>query len=85
MGRKHFWFTVVPLEENAEDTDLWAMDNDFISITPLRLDLTNHQELERLRTSHPFRAEDRSGDRPSGEELAAGDGDDRAGDVRGSR
>jgi 5'-nucleotidase len=54
MGRQHFWFTVEPLEESAEDTDLWAMENDFISITPLRLDLTDHSELERLRTSHPF-------------------------------
>lgn len=53
-GRQHFWFTVEKLVENAEDTDLWAIENDFISITPLRLDLTDHRELDRLRASHPF-------------------------------
>src|SRR5918995_2396273 len=25
MGRKHFWFTVVPLERHREGTDLWAV------------------------------------------------------------
>lgn len=45
MGRRHFWFTVVPLEEHAEGTDLWAYERDYISVTPLRLDLTSHEEL----------------------------------------
>jgi 5'-nucleotidase len=54
MGRKHFWFTVIPLERNPEDTDLWAMEHGYISITPLRLDLTDHRELERLQANHPF-------------------------------
>ena len=48
MGRRHFWFTVVPLERPPEGTDLWAINHGYISITPLRLDLTNHAELERL-------------------------------------
>lgn len=47
MGRRHFWFTVVPLERPPEGTDLWAVNHGYISITPLRLDLTNHAELER--------------------------------------
>ncbi len=41
LGRKHYWFTVTPLEPAEEGTDRWAVDNDFVSITPLRLDLTN--------------------------------------------
>lgn len=45
MGRKHFWFTVVPIERPREGTDLWAMSNSYISITPLRLDLTDHAQL----------------------------------------
>lgn len=45
MGRKHYWITVSPLEPAEEGTDLWAMDNDLVSITPLRLDLTNESEL----------------------------------------
>jgi len=46
MGRKHYWFTVFPLEETEEGTDRWAVDHHFVSITPLRLDLTDHHELE---------------------------------------
>lgn len=45
MGREHYWFTVVPVEATEEDTDRWAVDNDYVSITPLRLDLTNEEEL----------------------------------------
>jgi 5'-nucleotidase len=45
MGRKHYWFTVVPLEDAEEGTDRWAIDKGLVSITPLRLDLTNEKEL----------------------------------------
>jgi 5'-nucleotidase len=46
MGRKHYWFTVVPLEPAEEGTDRWAVEQGFVSITPLRLDLTNEKELQ---------------------------------------
>jgi len=49
MGRQHFWFTVVPLSEPEPGTDRWALEHCEISITPLRLDLTDGAELERLR------------------------------------
>lgn len=45
MQRKHYWITVSPLEAAEEGTDRWAVDNNFVSITPLRLDLTNEAEL----------------------------------------
>lgn len=45
MGRKHYWITVTPLEPADEGTDRWAVDNGLVSITPLRLDLTNETEL----------------------------------------
>jgi len=35
----------VPLEPAEEGTDRWAVDQGFVSITPLRLDLTNEKEL----------------------------------------
>ena len=54
MGRKHYWFTVTPLEPADEGTDRWAMENGFISITPLRLDLTNDAELKKLTEQHPL-------------------------------
>ena len=52
MNRKHYWFTVTPLEPAEEGTDRWAVENDFVSITPLRLDLTNETELQAALNSH---------------------------------
>ena len=47
MGRKHYWFTVTPLEPAEEGTDRWAMEMNYVSITPLRLDLTNEDLLRK--------------------------------------
>jgi 5'-nucleotidase len=47
MGRSHFWFTVTPIEETEEGTDRWAIQHDAVSITPLRLDLTDYEALQR--------------------------------------
>lgn len=47
MGREHFWFTVAPLEPKREGTDLWAVEQGLVSLTPLRLNLTDRSELER--------------------------------------
>ena len=51
MGREHYWFTVVPLERHREGSDLWAFEQGYVSLTPLRLDLTNHEELARVAQS----------------------------------
>jgi 5'-nucleotidase len=48
MGREIYWFTVVPVSEVEEGTDRWAVENGWISVTPLRLDLTNDIELAKL-------------------------------------
>lgn len=47
MGRKHYWFMVIPLEAAEEGTDRWAVENGYVSITPLRLDLTDEAELKK--------------------------------------
>lgn len=47
MGRKHYWFTVIPLEAAEEGTDRWAVENGYVSITPLRLDITDETELQK--------------------------------------
>jgi len=52
MDRPHFWFTVVPITETEENTDRWAVARGFTSITPLRLDLTDRDELERAIARH---------------------------------
>lgn len=49
LGRKHYWFTVTPLEPAEEGTDRWAIDQGLVSITPLRLDLTDTAMLDRKR------------------------------------
>lgn len=53
MGRDVYWFTVVPLERHLEGTDLWAIENGFVSLTPLRLDLTDRRELQRAVSELP--------------------------------
>src|SRR5213596_202755 len=47
VGRVIFWFTVTPLEGAAKGTDRWAIEHDWVSITPLRLDLTDEADLAR--------------------------------------
>ena len=54
LGRKLFWFTVVPIEGTEEGTDRWAVEHGYVSMTPLRLDLTNEKELARARLRHPL-------------------------------
>lgn len=53
-GRTHFWFTVIPIEETEQDTDRWAVEQGYVSLTPLRLDLTNEAELIEARERHPL-------------------------------
>jgi 5'-nucleotidase len=45
MGRKHYWITVAPLEAAEEGTDRKAVEDGYVSITPLRLDLTHEATL----------------------------------------
>jgi 5'-nucleotidase len=54
MGRKHYWFVVKPVEEVEEGTDRWAVRHGLVSITPLRLDLTDSDELAQLKARHPL-------------------------------
>jgi 5'-nucleotidase len=49
MGRTHYWFTVVPIESTEEGTDRWAIEQGYVSMTPLRLDLTDELKLEQAR------------------------------------
>jgi 5'-nucleotidase len=41
MGRSHFWFVVKPIEGTDPDSDRWAVEHGYTSITPLRIDLTD--------------------------------------------
>lgn len=48
MGRPMFWITVIPLEMSEEGTDRYAMEHNLVSMTPLRLDLTDESQLVKL-------------------------------------
>lgn len=45
MGRAHYWFAEEPRERIEEGTDRWAVEHGYVSVTPLRLDLTDEKLL----------------------------------------
>lgn len=54
QGRDVFWFTVKPLEPAEEGTDRWAVEQDWISLTPLRIDLTDEVQLRSVTQRRPL-------------------------------
>jgi 5'-nucleotidase len=54
QGRRLFWFTVAPLQGAEIGTDRWAVEQGYVSMTPLRLDLTNEEELTAVKARHPL-------------------------------
>jgi 5'-nucleotidase len=48
-GRPIYWYTVIPIEQIEPGTDRWAMQQNLISITPLRLDVTDQEALQAAR------------------------------------
>ena len=53
LGRELYWFSVRPLEGADEGTDRWAVEQNWISMTPLRLDLTDETRLTQVKAEHP--------------------------------
>jgi 5'-nucleotidase len=47
-GRRHFWFSATPLTNPDENSDRWAVENGFVSLTPIRLSLTDDEWLAKL-------------------------------------
>ncbi|MCC6990613.1 MAG: 5'/3'-nucleotidase SurE [Acidobacteria bacterium] len=54
MDREVYWFTVTPLEAAEKRTDRWAVEQHWISMTPLELDVTDRADLDRLRAADPL-------------------------------
>jgi len=49
-NRDYYWLTgVFHSDDIAEDTDQWALENNYISIVPLHFDLTAHHNLKTIR------------------------------------
>ncbi len=53
MGRKLFWLSVRAIEDPEEGTDLWAVRQGHVALTPLRLDLTDPEALDDAKRRMP--------------------------------
>jgi len=50
MGRKYYWLTGnFIINDGAKDTDVWALDNNFVSVVPVQFDITNHKAINKLK------------------------------------
>jgi 5'-nucleotidase len=54
LGRELYWFASTPVEGADEGTDRWAIERGWISLTPLRLDLTDGEQLGVMHIRHPL-------------------------------
>jgi 5'-nucleotidase len=49
-GRKYYWLTgrFENFEPQSTDTDVWALDNGYVSVVPSQIDLTAHKMIQKL-------------------------------------
>lgn len=48
-GRKYYWLTGEFLNmDSGEDTDVWALENKYVSMVPVSIDFTNHETRKQL-------------------------------------
>jgi 5'-nucleotidase len=50
-GKTYYWMTgkFINLDPEDNDTDLWAIDHDFVSVVPTKFDLTSNSFIQHLR------------------------------------
>jgi len=50
-GKQYFWLTgkFQNFEPKEEDTDVWALDNNYISVVPVHFDMTAHSAIKELK------------------------------------
>ena len=53
-GRELYWFSVTPVEGAEEGTDRWAVEQHWVSMTPISLDLTDEARLAQCRAQQPL-------------------------------
>ena len=53
-GRELYWFSVTPVENAEEGTDRWAVEQHWVSLTPVSLDLTDETRLAGCRARNPL-------------------------------
>lgn len=50
-GRTYFWLTgLFRNHDNGNDTDIWALENNYVSVVPCQFDITAHQHLSFFKT-----------------------------------
>lgn len=50
-NRNYYWLTgVFQCNDKGEDTDVWALENNFVSVVPVQFDLTAHHAIPVLNT-----------------------------------
>jgi 5'-nucleotidase len=50
QGKDYYWLAGEFVKDKGEDTDEWALQNDFISVVPVQFDLTAHHTIQELNT-----------------------------------
>ena len=51
LGKKYYWLTgEFKDQEQADDTDMAALKNGFVSIVPVQFDMTAHHYIKNLNT-----------------------------------
>lgn len=54
-GRRYFWMAGDFLnEDKGEDTDVWALDNNYVSVVPCEFDMTSHHSISLLNKDWEF-------------------------------
>lgn len=49
-GRRYYWLTGEFVNfDKGKDTDVWALENQYVSVVPVQFDLTAHERLERMK------------------------------------
>ncbi|WP_323720799.1 5'/3'-nucleotidase SurE [Acetomicrobium sp.] len=48
-GRVYYWIAGKPTDQLIEGTDVWAVANGYVSITPVHLDMTHYPSLQKLK------------------------------------
>lgn len=53
-GRDIYWFDVEPVAGLDQQSDRWAVEQHWVSMTPISIDVTDEPALTALRTNHPI-------------------------------
>ena len=50
QGKEYYWLTGEFInEDKGEDSDEWALENGYISIVPVKFDMTDHENIKLLK------------------------------------